>query len=71
MMNGPRRQTDAILPGTASGEGPEWFRRMDRNQDGDINRREFIGTAAMFAESDLDGDGLISASEAAAIAAAL
>lgn len=67
MMNGNMRQTDAILPGTASGDGPEWFRRMDRNQDGDVNRREFLGTAAMFAETDLDGDGLISADEATAL----
>ncbi|MCA9066589.1 MAG: hypothetical protein KDA96_26160, partial [Planctomycetaceae bacterium] len=33
---------DAILPdGTVRG-GPEWFRRMDRNQDGDVALREFL-----------------------------
>jgi Ca2+-binding EF-hand superfamily protein len=26
--------TDAILPGVSGLSGPEWFRRMDRNQDG-------------------------------------
>lgn len=67
MMNSPQRQTDAILPGAAAGAGPEWFRRMDRNQDGDVNRREFIGTAAMFNEMDRSGDGLISAAEATAV----
>ena len=35
---------DAILPGTAGLSGPEWFRRMDRNQDGDVSPREFLGS---------------------------
>ncbi len=41
-----------------------WFRRMDRNGDGDISRREFLGTAEDFKRLDLDGDGLISREEA-------
>src|SRR5262249_47335312 len=47
-------------------EGPNWFRRMDRNRDGDISRREFLGPRAAFERLDADGDGLISAAEAAA-----
>ncbi len=46
--------------------GPEWFRKMDRNGDGDVSRREFLGTDAQFREIDRDGDGLISVEEAEA-----
>lgn len=44
--------------------GPEWFTRMDRNDDGDLSRKEFPGTDQQFAELDKDGDGLISGDEA-------
>lgn len=56
--------TDAILPGLEGLDGPEWFRRMDRNQDGDVSRREFLGTPAMFERVDADADGLLSVDEA-------
>ena len=55
---------DAILPGLEGLDGPEWFRRMDRNQDGDVSVREFLGTSTQFAALDTDQDGLMSASEA-------
>ncbi len=45
--------------------GPSWFRRMDRNQDGDISPREFLGPRKEFDRLDRDGDGLLSAEEAA------
>ena len=51
---------DAILPGAESLRGPEWFRRMDRNQDGDVSPREFLGTAQQFVQIDSDRDRLIS-----------
>lgn len=42
----------------------EWFRKMDRNSDGDISRREFSGALEVFSKLDLDRDGLISPDEA-------
>jgi Ca2+-binding EF-hand superfamily protein len=44
--------------------GPLWFRKMDRNRDGDVSRKEFLGTDEEFARIDTDGDGLISVEEA-------
>lgn len=58
---------DAILPGGDSLPGPAWFRCMDRNQDGDVSRREFPGTVTQFLQIDTDDDELISPVEAAAV----
>ena len=44
--------------------GPAWFVAMDRNNDGDVSRREFLGDDAAFRRLDTDGDGLISRAEA-------
>jgi Ca2+-binding EF-hand superfamily protein len=44
--------------------GPLWFRKMDRNGDGDVSPREFLGTAEDFKRIDTNGDGLIDAEEA-------
>jgi Ca2+-binding EF-hand superfamily protein len=44
--------------------GPLWFRKMDRNGDGDVSQREFLGTMEQFRRIDTDGDGLIDAAEA-------
>jgi Ca2+-binding EF-hand superfamily protein len=44
--------------------GPEWFRKMDRNGDGYVSRREFLGSDELFSKLDTDGDGLISPEEA-------
>ena len=46
--------------------GPVWFRKMDRNRDGDVSRKEWLGTKEAFDEIDTDRDGLISAEEAEA-----
>jgi Ca2+-binding EF-hand superfamily protein len=47
-----------------SQRGPNWFTQMDRNSDGDVSRREFLGTASQFRSLDADGDQLIDADEA-------
>ena len=57
MMGSPARKCSAA--------GPNWFRKMDRNRDGDISRREFLGPRADFERLDRDHDGLIDAQEAA------
>jgi Ca2+-binding EF-hand superfamily protein len=44
--------------------GPAWFRKMDRNADGDVSPREWLGSEEEFKKIDTDGDGLISAEEA-------
>ena len=45
-------------------EGPGWFRRMDRNRDGDLQWREFHGPREAFDRLDTDGDGMVDADEA-------
>ena len=44
--------------------GPFWFQRMDRNRDGDVSQREFLGSPATFQRLDVDGDGLLTGDEA-------
>jgi Ca2+-binding EF-hand superfamily protein len=53
----------AIRP-KARPQGPLWFRKMDRNGDGDVSQAEFLGTLEQFRRLDTDGDGLISLEEA-------
>jgi Ca2+-binding EF-hand superfamily protein len=48
----------------AKAAGPLWFRRMDVNGDGDVSRREWLGSDEDFKKIDTDGDGLISLEEA-------
>jgi Ca2+-binding EF-hand superfamily protein len=47
-------------------KGPLWFRKMDRNGDGDVSRAEFLGTREEFDAIDTDHDDLISLAEAEA-----
>lgn len=52
-----------VRPATA---GPTWFRKMDRNQDGDLTWREFLGERGDFTRIDTNQDGLIDLQEAVA-----
>lgn len=45
---------------------PDWFRNLDRNADGQLSRKELIGTDAQFRRIDADGSGAISPTEARA-----
>ncbi len=67
--SGPRRVVISKMavsnePELPQRNGPRWFRKMDRNHDGDVSRREFLGTDEQFRKIDRDGDGLISVAEA-------
>jgi Ca2+-binding EF-hand superfamily protein len=46
--------------------GPIWFRKFDRNGDGELSRNEFPGATADFDRMDADRDGYISLEEAEA-----
>jgi Ca2+-binding EF-hand superfamily protein len=62
---GPAQAITARAPAPASAErGPAWFHKADRNGDGYLSRREWLGTEELFRRLDRDGDGLISPAEA-------
>ena len=63
----PAQVVSMMNPVTSAPQaGPLWFQRMDRNRDGDVSRREFLGTDEDFRKIDTDGDGLIDMKEATA-----
>jgi Ca2+-binding EF-hand superfamily protein len=43
---------------------PDWFASMDKNNDRDLSREEFLGTSDQFKLADADGDGLLNVAEA-------
>jgi Ca2+-binding EF-hand superfamily protein len=45
-------------------KGPLWFRKMDRNGDGVVSQREWLGSIEDFKRFDLNGDGVIDLDEA-------
>jgi Ca2+-binding EF-hand superfamily protein len=61
---GAYRQPGAVRQAPA--RGPTWFTRMDRNGDGDVSRREFLGTPDQFDPLDLNRDDVVSPEEAEA-----
>lgn len=55
------------LTSSEEGDRPAWHKAMDSNNDGDVSRREFLGTDAQFQSLDRDSDGLISVEESVQI----
>jgi len=61
------RTVGGVIPGAApapKSNDPEWFTRMDRNSDGDLTPREFLGSPEQFQQLDLNRDGFIESAEA-------
>jgi Ca2+-binding EF-hand superfamily protein len=58
------RDDAAGPPARSAARGPLWFQKMDRNGDGDVSLREWLGSLEDFKRIDTDGDGLISLDEA-------
>ncbi|MCO6454456.1 MAG: EF-hand domain-containing protein [Pirellulaceae bacterium] len=52
----------------SAGDAPEWFQHMDRNGDGDLTLKEFLGDRQQFRQLDANGDGFIEPQEAQAAA---
>jgi Ca2+-binding EF-hand superfamily protein len=51
-------------PREQAAKGPLWFRKMDRNGDGVVSLREWLGSMEDFKRFDLNGDGVIDLEEA-------
>ena len=68
----PERRVNPLMPAPVAEVvkprpvGPIWFQRWDRNNDGDITWREFLGPRDAFEQLDADRDELIDPKEAEA-----
>lgn len=60
---GNRGQTGPPPP---KSNAPKWFTHMDRNGDGDVTLREFLGEREQFKKLDANSDGFIELTEAQA-----
>ncbi len=59
---------DAPAAPRSNDVAPAWFAHADFNGDGDISRREFLGSIEQFSRLDANQDGFIAIEEAAAAA---
>jgi Ca2+-binding EF-hand superfamily protein len=58
------RRKSPQSPQPAPSEGPVWFQKMDRDHDGEVSLREFLGPISVFRRLDSNGDGHIDVHEA-------
>lgn len=58
--------TPKTTGGPAAPVNPKWFMHMDRNGDGDVSIREFLGGSEQFKRIDTNADGFIDPQEARA-----
>jgi Ca2+-binding EF-hand superfamily protein len=58
---------DAATPRYTATDKPNWFAQADFNSDGDISRREFLGSLEQFNKLDVNHDSFISPDEAPAV----
>ena len=71
-LRGERANEESFyIPGTVATPltdkpASTWFVRADFNRDGDISRREFLGSLDQFSQLDTNSDGYIGPDEAAA-----
>ena len=68
IKNGPGPLSARNLPSLRTTARSHWFAAMDSNRDGEISRREFLGTQDQFQQLDRDADGFIGPAEAASAA---
>lgn len=68
-LTNPQMPQTAVVTAKPRPVGPIWFQRWDRNNDGDITWREFLGPRDAFQQLDADRDDLIDPKEAEAAAA--
>ena len=64
----PVQRNGSTTARPAPKDQPEWFTRMDRNGDGDVTLKEFLGEKADFEKLDTNKDGFIEPAEAKAAA---
>src|SRR5262249_23027214 len=60
----PSLPKQALTSAKQQASGPRWFQALDRNRDGIVSSREFVGPLEVFRRLDADGDGMISLDEA-------
>jgi Ca2+-binding EF-hand superfamily protein len=60
------RRGATVSTAKAGTSGPLWYRKMDRNNDGDISLHEFVGPLETFRRLDANHDGFIDREEAEA-----
>jgi len=65
MRNSAYNQRNLRKPEPRQTNAVTWFQKMDRNKDGDLSEREFLGPLADFKIFDKNNDGLISPDEVA------